>query len=79
MQRLLARALALTKLNLAYRYGSSDPAGGGMDCSGTIYYLLREAGVPDVPRDSSEMYRWVWTKGRFQAVVSSSPDTFELE
>jgi hypothetical protein len=78
VQRLLARALALTKLGLAYHYGSADPAGGGMDCSGTIYYLLRQAGMPDVPRDSSEMYRWVWTQGRFNAVVSSSLDTFEL-
>ena len=78
VQRLLARALALTKLDLAYHYGSSDPAGGGMDCSGTMYYLLQQAGVKDVPRDSSEMYRWVWTQGRFQAVVSSSLDTFEL-
>jgi cell wall-associated NlpC family hydrolase len=79
VQHLLARALALTKLDLAYHYGSSDPAGGGMDCSGTIYYLLHQAGVEDVPRDSSEMYRWVWTQGRFEAVVSSSLDTFELE
>jgi hypothetical protein len=78
VRQLLARALALTKLDLAYHYGSSDPAGGGMDCSGTIYYLLQQAGVKEVPRDSSEMYRWVWTQGRFQAVVSSSPDTFEL-
>lgn len=76
---LLARALALTKLNLAYRYGSSDPASGGMDCSGAIYCLLRQAGVKDAPRDASELYRWVWTQGRFQAVVSSNLDTFELK
>jgi hypothetical protein len=78
VRRLLARALALTKLNLAYRYGSSDPATGGMDCSGTIYHLLQQDGVKDTPRDSSEMYRWVWTQGRFHAVVSSNPDSFEL-
>jgi hypothetical protein len=78
VRRLLARSLALTKLNLAYHYGSSDPSTGGMDCSGTIYYLLQQAGVKDAPRDSSEMYRWVWTQGRFQSVVSSSNDTFEL-
>jgi hypothetical protein len=49
-----------------------------MDCSGTIYHLLQGAGLADVPRDSSGMYRWVWLSGRFQAVVSSSPDTFEF-
>lgn len=78
IQRLLAEALRLTKLNLSYKYGSSDPAAGGMDCSGTIYHLLQGAGISGAPRDSSEMYRWVWTQGQFRAVVSSSPDTFEL-
>jgi cell wall-associated NlpC family hydrolase len=78
VQRLLSEALRLTKLNLAYRYGSDDPASGGMDCSGTIHYLLGYAGVGDPPRDSSEIYRWMWTQGRFESVVSSSMETFEL-
>jgi peptidoglycan DL-endopeptidase CwlO len=78
VKRLLARALALTTLNLAYKYGSDDPKNGAMDCSGTIYYLLNDAGVKDVPRDSSEMYKWVWTRSRFEAVTSPNPDTFEL-
>jgi peptidoglycan DL-endopeptidase CwlO len=79
VKRLLARALALTTLGLPYKYGSCDPKEGGMDCSGTVYYLLNEAGLEDVPRDASEMYKWVWTRGRFQAVTSSNPDTFELD
>ena len=78
VRRLLADALMLTTLNLGYQYGSSDPKNGGMDCSGTVYYLLNEAGLKDVPRDASGMYKWVWTRGRFQAVTSSNPDTFEL-
>jgi cell wall-associated NlpC family hydrolase len=78
VRRLLTEALRLTKLKLVYRYGSDDPAAGGMDCSGTIYYLLRYSGVADPPRDSSQIYRWLWTQGRFESVVSSSPDTFEL-
>jgi cell wall-associated NlpC family hydrolase len=78
VKRLLASALALTTLDLSYKYGSSDPANGGMDCSGTVYHLLNEAGLKDVPRDASDMYKWVWTQGRLQAVVSSNPDTFEL-
>jgi len=78
VKRLLAHALALTTLDLSYKYGSSDPKSGGMDCSGTVYYLLNEAGLKDVPRDASEMYKWVWTRGRFLAVNSSNPDTFEL-
>jgi hypothetical protein len=78
VQRLIARALDLTRENLSYQYGSSDPKNGGMDCSGTVYYLLSDAGLKDVPRDSSGMYKWVWTQGRFRSVVSPNPDTFEL-
>ncbi len=48
-----------------------------MDCSGTVYYLLNDAGLKDVPRDSSGMYKWVWMRSRFVAVNSSSPDSFE--
>jgi cell wall-associated NlpC family hydrolase len=79
VQRLLGRALALTDLGLSYKYGSSDPQDGGMDCSGTVYYLLAQAGVKGVPRDASEMYKWVWTLGDFRSVVSFHPDTFELD
>ena len=79
VRRLIAQGLALTQLNLSYKYGSDDPKNGGMDCSGTIYYLLQQAGLKDVPRDSGGMYEWVWKEGRFQAVVSSNPKTFELE
>jgi cell wall-associated NlpC family hydrolase len=78
VKRLIASALVLTNLNLGYKYGSSDPKNGGMDCSGTVFYLLNEAGLKDVPREASGMYRWVWTQGRFEAVVSPNDDTFEL-
>ncbi len=78
VKRLLSNALALTTLDLTYKYGSDDPKNSGMDCSGTVYYLLKEAGVKDVPRDSSEMYKWVWTLGRFIAVNSPNPDSFEF-
>jgi cell wall-associated NlpC family hydrolase len=79
VQLLLASALKLTTLDLGYQDGSSDPAAGGMDCSGTVYYLLRAAGLKDVPREASGMYKWVWQQSRFEAVTSSHSDTFELE
>ncbi|WP_156346086.1 C40 family peptidase [Verrucomicrobium spinosum] len=50
LQTLITEALALTKLNLRYQFGSADPKSGGMDCSGTIYHLLHKLGVSDVPR-----------------------------
>jgi peptidoglycan DL-endopeptidase CwlO len=79
VQDLIRSALDLTKRNLAYTYGSSDPAGGGMDCSGFIYYVLSNAGFKDVPRQSSDQYLWVRKDGNFRAVLSRNSDTFELE
>jgi hypothetical protein len=78
VQRLLAQALELTRQNLRYKYGSSDPKEGGMDCSGTVCYLLADAGIRNPPRDAGEMYRWVWTEGHFNSVESSRPDSFEF-
>ena len=78
VRHLIDRALALSARGLAYRFGSDDPANGGMDCSGTVRFLLKEAGWSEVPRDSGEFYRWVWEGGRFNAVQSRQPDTFEL-
>jgi hypothetical protein len=79
VQRLISDGLALTTRNLGYKYGSADPANGGMDCSGTVYYLLTHAGLKDVPRDSAGMYVWVWKESTFHAVVSTKDDTFELD
>jgi cell wall-associated NlpC family hydrolase len=78
IQELITAALALTKLNLTYQYGSAEPASGGMDCSGTIYYLLREHGFKDVPRDSSGQYVWVRKAGGFRAVVGKTAESFEF-
>lgn len=50
-----------------------------MDCSGFVYYVLTHAGVPDVPRDSSEQYSWLRKAGRFEAVISRKESSFELE
>jgi cell wall-associated NlpC family hydrolase len=79
VQKLLGDALDLTRRNLAYAYGSADPANGGMDCSGFIYYVLRANGVPDVPRDASEQYVWVRKAGNFRAVLSRGLDSFEFD
>jgi len=79
VQSLITAGLALTKQDLTYTYGSADPAKGGMDCSGTIYYLLRSAGFKDVPRDSPGQYSWVRKAGHFNAVLSRSADSFEFK
>jgi peptidoglycan DL-endopeptidase CwlO len=79
VRQILDAGLALTKQNLGYTYGSADPANGGMDCSGFVYYVLKQNGFPDVPRDSSQQYVWVRKGGNFKAVVSRKEDTFELD
>ena len=47
--------------------------------SGFIYFVLRENGVKDVPRDSSGQYVWVRKAGNFRAVLSRALDSFELD
>jgi peptidoglycan DL-endopeptidase CwlO len=79
VRQILDAGLALTKENLGYTYGSADPANGGMDCSGFIYYLLTENGFKDVPRDSSQQYVWVRKAGDFNAVLSRKEDSFEFD
>jgi peptidoglycan DL-endopeptidase CwlO len=79
VRQIIDAGLELTKQNLGYAYGSADPANRGMDCSGFIYYVLRQNGFTDVPRDSSQQYVWVRKAGNFNAVLSRKEDSFELD
>ena len=79
VQQLLTSALELTTRNLDYKYGSADPGNGGMDCSGFIYFVLKQNAVESVPRDSSEQYIWLRRAGRFEPVVSQKEDSFEFD
>jgi hypothetical protein len=80
VQKLLTSALELTTRNLDYKYGSADPANGGMDCSGFVYYVLNQNGVaPYVPDDSKDQYIWLRSAGTFEPVVSGKDDSFELK
>jgi cell wall-associated NlpC family hydrolase len=78
VQKLLTAALDLTTRNLDYKYGSADPANGGMDCSGFVYYVLKQNEVTDVPRDSAEQYVWLRRARLFEPVMSEKDDSFEL-
>ena len=79
VRQILDAGLALTKQNLTYTYGSADPANGGMDCSGFVYYVLKENGFSDVPRDSSGQYVWVRKAKNLYAVLSRKEDSFEFD
>jgi len=47
---------ALSLVGIRYRYGGNSPEQ-GLDCSGLVRYVFREAGGPDLPRTSQEMSR----------------------
>jgi len=79
VRQLLEKCLALTKQNLGYKFGSAEPSQGGMDCSGTIYYVLNQAGFADVPRTASEQYVWARRADEFEAVISKKKSSFELD
>jgi peptidoglycan DL-endopeptidase CwlO len=78
VRKVIDLSLDLASRGLDYKYGSADPANGGMDCSGFVYYVLTNVGIPDVPRDSSQQYVWLRKAGKFEPVVSRKEDSFEL-
>jgi cell wall-associated NlpC family hydrolase len=78
VQKLIEGALELSKLNLTYLAGSADPKLGGMDCSGSIEYLLKQQGFKDVPRDAAGQYTWARKHGQFFAVISKKAGGFEF-
>ena len=59
MRQLIDTALALTKRNLTYTFGSNSPKNSGMDCSGTVQHVLQSVGVDKAPRTSYDFYHWV--------------------
>lgn len=69
VKALILKATHLSNLKLTYLYGSSDPKNKGMDCSGTIYYLLSQTKLHDVPRQSDELFMWVEQKGKLYRVT----------
>ena len=78
VKKLISIALDLASKNLGYLYGSADPGNGGMDCSGTIYYLLTKVGIKEVPRSSDLIYQWVWEKGHFYVVNEYEVSSLEF-
>ena len=79
VRTLIESSLDLARKNLTYTFGSADPANGGMDCSGFIYYVLRQHGLTQVPRDSSGLYLWARKAHGFRAVISRKPDSIEMD
>ncbi|MDF1656561.1 MAG: NlpC/P60 family protein [Verrucomicrobiales bacterium] len=63
VQELIRNALKLTEKKLTYQFGSNSPSNAGMDCSGSIQFVLKAAGVEELPRTSFGFYEWAKEKG----------------
>lgn len=69
VKELISQALTLSKRKLNYHFGSADPEkSGGLDCSGTMYYLLHDQ--INIPRQSDQIYSWAKRHGKFYSVKS---------
>lgn len=79
VKALIKKATELSQKNLTYLYGSDNPNNVGMDCSGTMYYLLKSSGVSDVPRQANEIYTWAEQKGKLFTVTSQDSNSPELK
>lgn len=59
-------AEGIARLGLPYVFGGSSTDNGGMDCSGSIQYLLKSLGYQNVPRTSFAQYEWVKNNERMK-------------
>lgn len=58
---------------LPYAYGKADPAQGGFDCSGAMYYVMTRAGLKP-PRSSAAQYAWLLDEKRMHVVAADATD-----
>jgi len=67
VKELIMEAKILSKQNLTYLFGSANPKNKGMDCSGTINYLLKQQNISS-PRQTHEIYMWLEKEGELHKV-----------
>lgn len=68
-RELVAKALEMAarhRLN-RYLFGSADPARGGFDCSGAVYFILRQVDIQP-PRSSAAQFDWLRKRDRLVAI-----------
>lgn len=58
---------------LPYAYGKADPAQGGFDCSGAMYYVMTRAGLKP-PRSSAAQYAWLLDQKRMRVVAADATE-----
>ncbi|MBU0500742.1 MAG: C40 family peptidase [Gammaproteobacteria bacterium] len=79
IREIISAALAMTEMDLYYAYGSNNPRNGGMDCSGTIQYLLKSQGFRDAPRQADLIYAWSKQRGALIPANVHRTDAPELK
>ena len=72
-QRLVATAIELAKNSpwLPYTFGGADPALGGLDCSGAMYYVMTKLGLAP-PRTSAGQYEWLRENRRLHLIPKAA-------
>jgi len=75
-QKLIETALAVARDSpwLPYVYGGSDPALGGLDCSGAMYYVMTRCGLSP-PRTSAGQYLWLREHQQLHRVADDATTT----
>lgn len=68
VDELRRRAEFLATRGLPYKFGGDHPSEGGMDCSGTMQFLLKSMGYPDIPRTSYDQFEWLGDQGTLKKV-----------
>jgi hypothetical protein len=68
VQLLWNRCHHLSKQKVGYSFGSNSPYNGGMDCSGSVQFVLKSLGYRDVPRASYQQHKWMKDMGRLKEV-----------
>jgi peptidoglycan DL-endopeptidase CwlO len=72
-KRIVDKALELAGREawIKYQFGSADPDSGGLDCSGSVYYILQQVGIQP-PRSSSAQFSWVKKSGALTEVPAGT-------
>lgn len=66
--RLVAECQRLAGMGLRYQFGSGHPASGGLDCSGTVQYVMSRQGMSGMPRTASAQFVHLQEQGTLTLV-----------
>ncbi len=68
-KNLIETAIAVARNSpwLPYSYGGADPALGGFDCSGAMYYVMTQSGLTP-PRTAAGQYLWLGEHKRLHLI-----------